>query len=101
MLPDLHDRLAGLRMRLRTKYWIVGVAIVLLTIGCMVAYRYANNSSQAERPTSSEKQWFRDVTEESGIQFVHDAGDLSKYNLPQIHGSGVAVFDFDGDGRLD
>src|SRR5262249_22551745 len=33
--------------------------------------------------------------------FVHDAGDLSRYQLPQIHGSGVALFDFDGDGLLD
>lgn len=45
--------------------------------------------------------WFRDVTDEVGLDFVHDAGDLSRYQLPQIHGSGVALFDFDGDGRID
>jgi hypothetical protein len=45
--------------------------------------------------------WFADVTDQVGINFVHDAGDLSKFWQPQIHGSGAAIFDFDGDGRPD
>src|SRR5262249_59660786 len=46
--------------------------------------------------------WFRDVTEEVGLDFVHDAGPVDgRYFLPQIMGSGAALFDFDGDGRLD
>jgi hypothetical protein len=45
--------------------------------------------------------WFADVTDEVGLDFVHDAGDLTLYQTSQINGSGVALFDFDGDGRLD
>jgi enediyne biosynthesis protein E4 len=45
--------------------------------------------------------WFADVSDAVGIDFMHDAGDLSKYQLVQLHGSGVALFDFDGDGWLD
>jgi hypothetical protein len=47
--------------------------------------------------------WFEDVTEKLGPRFTHDAGVLpgTKYFLPQIMGSGCAVFDFDNDGRLD
>lgn len=45
--------------------------------------------------------WFADVTDEMKLDFVHDPGDTSSWFMPQIHGSGVAVFDFDGDGRLD
>jgi hypothetical protein len=45
--------------------------------------------------------WFRDVTTESGIDFVHDAGPTGTFSLPQIVGSGAAVLDFDGDGLLD
>jgi hypothetical protein len=46
--------------------------------------------------------WFRDVTDEVGLDFVHDAGPVNeRYFLPQIVGSGAALFDFDGDGRLD
>ena len=42
-----------------------------------------------------------EVTRESGIDFVHDPGDLSRFPLPAIMGSGAALFDADGDGHLD
>src|SRR5437879_3997769 len=45
--------------------------------------------------------WFIDVTDQAGIDFIHEAGDLSRYLTPQSNGSGVALFDFDGDGLLD
>src|SRR5262249_10414879 len=45
--------------------------------------------------------WFEDVTKKSGIYFVHDAGPAGRHFMPQIMGSGVALFDFDNDGRLD
>jgi hypothetical protein len=45
--------------------------------------------------------WFKDVTEESGLNFVHDAGPVGSYFMPQIMGSGAAFLDFDNDGRLD
>jgi hypothetical protein len=46
--------------------------------------------------------WFEDVTDRVGLDFVHDAGPTDgSYFLPQIIGSGAALFDFDGDGLLD
>jgi hypothetical protein len=46
--------------------------------------------------------WFEDVTEFVGLNFIHDAGPVDdRYFLPQIMGSGAALFDFDNDGRLD
>src|SRR5690349_21670067 len=46
--------------------------------------------------------WFRDVTEEVGLDFAHDAGPIdNKYFMPQIMGSGAALFDYDNDGLLD
>src|SRR5205085_7231837 len=45
--------------------------------------------------------WFEDVTERSGLDFVHDAGPTGRYFFPQIQGSGAALFDYDNDGRLD
>jgi hypothetical protein len=45
--------------------------------------------------------WFEDVTDKVGLDFVHDAGPTGSYFLPQIMGSGAALFDFDNDGRLD
>src|SRR5262249_26417469 len=45
--------------------------------------------------------WFADVTDVVGLDFVHDAGPAGHFFMPQIMGSGAALFDFDGDGRLD
>src|SRR5438874_1392213 len=45
--------------------------------------------------------WFADVTAEVGLDFVHDAGPVGHFFMPQIMGAGAALFDFDGDGRLD
>jgi hypothetical protein len=45
--------------------------------------------------------WFVDVTEEKGLDFVHDAGTVGNYFMPEQVGSGAALFDFDNDGRLD
>jgi hypothetical protein len=45
--------------------------------------------------------WFRDVTDQVGLDFTHDAGPVGDYFMPQSAGSGAAVFDMDGDGLLD
>src|SRR6266498_2500198 len=51
---------------------------------------------------ATEPPWFEDVTGKVGLTFTHDCGPVtSDYFLPQVIGSGCAVFDFDGDGRLD
>jgi len=44
---------------------------------------------------------FQDVTAQTGLTFLHDAGPLGDYFMPQIVGSGAALFDFDNDGLLD
>ena len=41
------------------------------------------------------------VTEESGIDFVHESGREGEKLLPETMGSGVAVLDYDTDGHLD
>ncbi len=45
--------------------------------------------------------WFVDVTDEVGLDFLHDAGPVGDYFMPQQMGSGAAFLDFDNDGRLD
>jgi len=44
---------------------------------------------------------FVDATEAAGIDFVHYNGAGGDYSLPEITGSGGALFDFDNDGDLD
>ncbi len=44
---------------------------------------------------------FVDGTASAGIEFAHESGARGRYFLPEIIGSGCAVFDYDGDGDLD
>ena len=44
---------------------------------------------------------FVDTTAKSGVHFQHVASYTSKKYLPETMGSGVALFDYDNDGRLD
>jgi len=44
---------------------------------------------------------FRDVAAEAGVSFRFEAGSRGRHDLPEIMGGGVALIDFDGDGRLD
>jgi hypothetical protein len=44
---------------------------------------------------------FREAAAETGLRFQHFTGATGDYYLPEIMGSGVALFDYDGDGYLD
>jgi hypothetical protein len=44
---------------------------------------------------------FTDVTSSLGIQFEYRSSHTEKKYLPETMGSGVALFDYDNDGRLD
>ncbi len=44
---------------------------------------------------------FAEIAKDSGIDFVHVSGMNEKKNFPTANGSGVAMFDYDGDGKLD
>jgi len=48
---------------------------------------------------NSNPAWFEDITDRCGLQFVHQTG--TNYFMPDQIGSGVALFDYDQDGRLD
>lgn len=51
--------------------------------------------------TTDAAPWFEDVTAAWGIDAVHDAGARGALRIPEIMGSGLALFDADDDGALD
>ena len=55
-------------------------------------------TNRAEPP---EVGMFVDITSESGLVFHRAVGPPGTYFLPEINGSGGAMFDYDGDGDLD
>ena len=72
-------------------------------LGLIAAGDWCSSSPAPSRRILNRREppWFVDVTDELGIDFVHDAGPVGTYFMPQQVGSGAALFDFDGDGRLD
>ncbi len=44
---------------------------------------------------------FEDVAKEAGVDFQHVSGMTDERHFPTANGSGVVVFDYDGDGWLD
>jgi len=65
----------------------------------------ARAPQQRLEPRSSSPTWvepkFIDVTELSGIDFVHQNGAFGERLLPETMGGGVALFDFDQDEDID
>lgn len=60
------------------------------------------NTHNEEPETPDGPPWLEDITDKAGVNFVHDpGGDLDKYLMHQIIGSGCAIADLDGDGRPD
>ncbi|MDB6129809.1 MAG: hypothetical protein JWM04_916, partial [Verrucomicrobiales bacterium] len=57
-----------------------------------------NTASLSPRPP---KILVTDITTESGIDFIHNNGATGEKLLPETMGSGILVFDFDGDGKQD
>ena len=55
-------------------------------------------AKHSERPADP---LFENVTESVGLRFIHDPGSINLYQVPQVTGSGCAMFDFDQDGDID
>src|SRR5947199_3852406 len=63
-------------------------------------------SSEAQRPANPAPQFpspitFTDMTNGSGINFKHNASPTPSKYLLETMGAGVALIDYDNDGRLD
>jgi enediyne biosynthesis protein E4 len=70
----------------------------VLVVGCFLAFSAAC-LAQTAAPSAAGK--FVDLTQASGVHFRHMASHTSRKYLPETMGAGVALFDYDNDGRLD
>lgn len=71
--------------------------------GLLVA-QFCGPIAATAQPTRREAQGpsiFREATGEGGLRFQHYNGMTEKFFLPEIMGSGAALFDYDNDGDLD
>jgi enediyne biosynthesis protein E4 len=69
----------------------------LLTIPAFCFLLACSPRPAVEHPGPS----FREVAAGTGLRFQHFTGATGQFYLPEIMGSGVALFDYDGDGDLD
>ena len=72
---------------------------LLLAFSPSVRAQEPNSPAKAAAPIVPGK--FVDITSPTGINFQHQASHTSKKYLLETMGAGVAVFDYDNDGRLD
>src|SRR5882762_7594410 len=82
----------------RTGLFVPALLLFLLAAGC-------EREGAAGRETGSRplhvRELFADVTDAAGVQFTHVNGMSGQFYFAEIIGSGVALFDYDNDGRLD
>ncbi|MBX9625508.1 MAG: CRTAC1 family protein [Gemmataceae bacterium] len=88
------------------KVWAAAAVVALAAVGIAFAAWWRNGHGGAAGGTAGDRPpGFRDVAREAGLDFrmmflPSEQGENFKINLYD-HGSGVAVGDFDGDGRDD
>lgn len=78
-------------------------AVAACTAAIALGWQAAPASSAA-RPAPSQgtaRIQFSDATQAAGIRFRHNSGAFGRKYLPETMGSGVVVFDADGDGWQD
>src|SRR5439155_6386442 len=91
----------NLRSRILVKRWAVrelslcAGGLLCLVAGCGKAH---HRQQMASNPAPG-REWFEEITEGAALNFVHHTG--TNYFMPDQMGSGGALFDYDGDGRLD
>src|ERR1700757_4159125 len=88
--PFSHQTMHATPAHLRVFRWLAAPLLPLFFL--------SPASAQSAPPTPGK---FVDITASSGIYFQHKASHTSKKYLPETMGSGVALFDYDNDGRLD
>jgi hypothetical protein len=84
--------------RNREKFLSINNLVAVLFMAAVLAF--ACSPGEAEKSSVAHGDLL-DVTQEAGIDFVHDAGENGSYFIPEQVGSGCAFFDYDNDGLQD
>src|SRR5262245_11930051 len=76
---------------------LLGVFLFALLMG-VVAAQQSGSAPDSQKAFPGK---FVDITPASGIHFNYLSSHTPKHYLPETMGPGVALFDYDNDGRLD
>ena len=86
---------------LRRTIYALLAAVIGLALGSVGCNRLPPSGEANSASTPTVPPWFEDVTDAVGLNFTHDCGPTGSYFMPQALYGGGALFDADGDGRLD
>src|SRR5262249_8794968 len=111
-MPRLFRIIPGQFARGRFAGSVLGLSLAA-AVGALASVAGCNNNNQPpavnvagpNEPTKDVPQGaplFQDVTAQTGIQFTYRNGEeANNYAIIESLGGGVALIDYDGDGRLD
>ncbi len=87
--------------RSRKRLTIISALLVVLAGGAAAGWWWHLRGHQPTPPqdTADGRAWFKDVTDETELNFLHDSGPTGSYFMPQLIGSGCA-FIHEHDGTL-
>ena len=77
------------------------IAMILLVGQCWIPIAAEAQLKPANGDGVSRAPIFKEVADQVGLNFRHYNGMTGKFFLPEIMGSGAALFDYDNDGDLD
>jgi hypothetical protein len=76
-------------------------AAAIAALGACSPRQDSRQDSAGRRQEAPGQEMFVDATEASGVHFQHLNGRTGEFYYPEIIGSGVALLDFNNDGKLD
>jgi hypothetical protein len=82
------------------QYRRVILALLLFSLR-VISPRFITAQEPTAPPGSSSSESFVDITQRLGVNFQYRASHTSRKYLLETMGTGVALFDYDNDGRLD
>ena len=80
------------------------IALTILSFVATLAGVVDQHSGPSKTPSADAAVLpgnFEDITEKASVHFQYQSSHSAKHYLPETMGGGVALFDYDNDGRLD
>jgi enediyne biosynthesis protein E4 len=75
--------------------------LVIVSIGGVTGTDLVATRANPAQPQTPSPFRFTEIAQQAGIDFVHFSGMTNDRHFPTANGSGVAIFDYDNDGKLD
>jgi hypothetical protein len=93
--------LSAYQRYLVSRFSPIGENLVVSSVGGVAGADVVSTRANPAQPQATSPFRFTEIARQAGIDFVHFSGMTEKKHYPTANGSGVAVFDFDNDGKLD